>query len=99
MADDEDNSQQLSISPVNRRLERAIEWILSKDTVRGGYREVRLREYIAAVISRTYLERGDKARLADDKALMIIRDMLLAYDDNIIERNRQKRIPFKYYKR
>jgi hypothetical protein len=99
MSDKRDHSRVFKIRPVNRRLERTIGWILSKGTVRGDYREIRLREYIAAVISMTYLEQGDQAKLADDRALMIIRDLLLAYDENIIERNRQRKIPFKYYPR
>jgi hypothetical protein len=89
----------ITFEQINKRLERTIEWLLSKDSVRGGFREVRVREFIATVISMTYLERGDKAMLADDTALMIIRNLLLAYDKNIIKRNRHRRIPFKYFNR
>ena len=54
--------------------------------------EGRLYDRIAAVISRTYAELGDAAPLADDEALETIRDLLLAYDPQIIDRNRFRQL-------
>ncbi len=47
-----------------------------------------LANQIAAIISRTYVELGDGAEFADDEALLLIRDVLLAFDDTIMHRNR-----------
>jgi hypothetical protein len=52
----------------------------------------RLIERIAAVIGRTYADLGEGAPLADDEALAIIRNLLLDYQPEIIERNRGKRL-------
>lgn len=52
---------------------------------------VRLSNFIAAIICRTYLEQGDEATLADDEALIMIRDLLLMFDETIIVRNTSKR--------
>ena len=46
-----------------------------------------LPDRIAQVISRTFLEMGESAELADDVALELIRDLLLGYDETIILRN------------
>lgn len=51
---------------------------------------------VATIISRTYIELGDGAEFADDEALLMIRDLLLAFDDTIISRNRFKRITSQY---
>jgi hypothetical protein len=48
---------------------------------------------IAAVISRTYVEKGDYSQLADDEALMLIRDILLQNNPKIINRNKKRRLP------
>jgi len=52
--------------------------------------ERKLYDRIATVISKTYLEIGDKAELPDDRALEIIRDLLINYDEFIIHKNKYK---------
>jgi hypothetical protein len=52
----------------------------------------KLPDRIAAIIGKTYAEQGDAATLADDEALMMIRDLELEIDDTIIERNKNKRL-------
>jgi hypothetical protein len=89
----------ITSKPQWKRLGGTLEWLLSKETVRGNFGEQRVHEFIAAVVAMTYLEKGDSANIADDKALMIIRSLLLDFDESIIERNRHRRIPFKYFKR
>lgn len=94
-----DIPQHITLKPQWKRLSGALEWLLSKETVRGGYGQQRVHEFIAAVVAMTYLEKGDGSIISDDKALMIIRSLLLDFDEGIIERNRHRRIPFKYFKR
>jgi hypothetical protein len=53
---------------------------------------LKLPERIAAILGKTYAVRGDDATLADDQALMMIRDELDDYDEKIIERNKNKRL-------
>lgn len=48
---------------------------------------------IATIISRTYAEKGDYSRLADDQALTLIRDVLLRHNPAIINRNAKRRLP------
>lgn len=50
-------------------------------------RFVRLCDRMAAVISQTYVERGEEATLADDQALLRLRDLLLDFDETIFLRN------------
>lgn len=50
-------------------------------------------EQIALIISKTYVERGDSFQLADDSALMMIRDLLLEYNPCIIARNKNNKLP------
>lgn len=52
----------------------------------------KLPDRIAAIIGKTYAEMQDAATLADDEALMMIRDLLLEIDDTLIERNKKKRL-------
>lgn len=54
--------------------------------------EGKLYDQIAGVVSKTYVELGDVAEVADDIALQLIRKLLLEYDDNIIDRNRFRKI-------
>lgn len=49
-------------------------------------------DLIAGIISKTYVECGDSFRLADDEALILIRDQLVQYNPFIIIRNKSKRI-------
>jgi hypothetical protein len=50
-------------------------------------------EIVALIISKTYVERGDSFVLADDKALELIRDLLLQHNPSVVARNKNKRIP------
>lgn len=52
----------------------------------------KLPERIAAIIGKTYAERGDACELADDEAVGMIRDLLFELDPEIIERNKNKRL-------
>lgn len=46
---------------------------------------------VATIIGKTYVECGDAAELADDIALMLIRDLLLELDGRIISKNKRIR--------
>ena len=48
---------------------------------------------VAGVIAKSYVERGDGARLADDIALLMIRELLLTLDSRIIERQQERPLP------
>lgn len=50
-------------------------------------------KHVAMIIGKTYAERGDSAQLADDLALMFIRDLLLDLDAEIIDRHRNQKLP------
>jgi hypothetical protein len=52
----------------------------------------KLPDRVAAIVGKTYAEIGDAATLADDTALMMIRDLLFEIDDTLIERNKGKRL-------
>lgn len=49
-------------------------------------------ERVAAIVGKTYAVRGDDFKLSDDEALTRIRDLLDELDDQIIARNKQKRL-------
>jgi hypothetical protein len=51
---------------------------------------------IATILGRTYIELGDGAEFADDEALLMIRDLLLAFDSTIIHRTRFRKITSEY---
>jgi len=55
--------------------------------------EAKLYDRIATVVSHTYAELGDAAPLADDEALILVRKLLLDFDEQIINRNRFRK-PF-----
>jgi hypothetical protein len=55
-------------------------------------RLVKLPEQIAAIIGKTYAERGDNYELSDDTAVGMVRDLLLELDETIIQRNKDKRL-------
>jgi hypothetical protein len=48
---------------------------------------------VAIIVGKTYAERGESAQLADDLALMLIRDLLLDLDAEIIDRHRNRKLP------
>lgn len=52
----------------------------------------RLPERVAAIVGKTYAVQGDSCELADDEALGRIRDLLLELDEEIIDRNKNKRL-------
>jgi hypothetical protein len=52
----------------------------------------KLPERIAAVVGKTYAVMGDAFEVADDEALMRIRDYLEEIDPSLIERNKNKRL-------
>src|SRR5262249_48621623 len=54
--------------------------------------EGKLHNQVAAVIAHTYTEMGDAETLADDEGLAMIRDLFLLHDQEIINRNRFRRI-------
>lgn len=47
---------------------------------------------IAAIVGKTYAHQGDAAKLADDEALMMIRDLLIELDETLLPRNENKRL-------
>jgi hypothetical protein len=51
-----------------------------------------LPDRVAAVVGKTYAVMGDEAQMADDQALMMIRDLLEDLDPTVIERNKNKRL-------
>ena len=54
---------------------------------------IRFPERVAAIIGKTYEVRGDDPTcIPDDQALTRIRDLLDEMDDEIIERNKNKRL-------
>lgn len=57
--------------------------------------EAKLADRIATVVSQTYAEMGDRAPLADDEALVLIRNLLLDFDEQIINRNRFRKLFFR----
>ena len=73
------------------RLARLKSLLEARRTVHEDSRDKRVANLIAAVISKTYAECGDGAKLADDTALMIIRDILLELDERIIKRNKKNK--------
>jgi hypothetical protein len=52
----------------------------------------KLPDRAAAIVGKTYAEQGDAAVLADDEALMMIRDLLNELDETLIPRNAKKRL-------
>lgn len=52
----------------------------------------KLPDRVAAIVGKTYAEQGDAAQLADDEALMMIRDLLIELDETLIPRNKNKRL-------
>lgn len=52
----------------------------------------KLPDRIAAIVGKTYAEQGDTAPLADDEALMQIRDLLNELDETLIPRNKNKKL-------
>ncbi len=51
--------------------------------------------HVATIVGKTYAERGESAQLADDLALMLIRDLLLDLDAEIVDRHRNHKLPLR----
>lgn len=85
------NEAALLATPVDR-LASTIEWFNAKHTIAGDYGIFHICECIATVISKTYVEVGDSAIIPDDVALLLIRELLLALDVDIIERNMSRKV-------
>lgn len=73
------------------RLSRVLDWL---SIHRGSDFEARRHfvEQVAAIIAKTYAERGDGATLPDDIALMRIRDLLLELDEGILLRKKKAHV-------
>lgn len=52
----------------------------------------KLPDRIAAILGKTVAVRGDDFTMADDEALTRILDELNAFDDTVIDRNKDKRL-------
>ncbi len=53
---------------------------------------IKFLDRVAAILGKTYAEVGDAFTLADDEALMRIRDEVFEIDDTAIARNKNKRL-------
>jgi len=72
---------------------RRVEVVIPRE--RAEAVEARLYNRLATVISQTYAELGDRAPLADDEAVVLIRKLLLDFDEQIINRNRFRKLFFR----
>lgn len=72
---------------------RRVEIVIPRE--RAEAVEARLYNRLATVISQTYAEMGDAAPLSDDEALVLIRKLLLDFDEQIINRNRFRKLFFR----
>lgn len=78
------------------RLKRDMELDVIAQQYALNHEHKELLNRVATIISRTYIELRDGAEFADDEALLMIRDLLLTFDDTIISRNRFNRITSRY---
>jgi hypothetical protein len=62
------------------------------DAEKYALRLAKLPDRIAAVIGKTYAVRGDAFEMADDQAVMMIRDLIDELDETLIERNKNKKL-------
>lgn len=51
---------------------------------------------IACIVGQTYVELGDEAKLADDEALLLIREILLHVDESLFESSKDWKLPRRY---
>lgn len=75
---------------VPHKLVRVLEWLQLHRGPDYDRRKLFV-ERVAVIISKTYAECGDAAELADDAAIMLIRDLLLDFDEEVISRNKRIR--------
>lgn len=62
------------------------------DAEKYATRLAKLPDRIAAVVGKTYAVKGDAFEIADDQAVMMIRDLIDELDETLIERNKNKRL-------
>ena len=55
-------------------------------------RLLQFRDYVATVVGKTYVVRGDAFEMSDDEALARIRDRLDAEDPTLVEQNKDKKL-------
>lgn len=72
------------------RLVRTIEWLQRHRGPDYDQRKLFV-ERVAAIIGKTYVMSGDAAEVADDVALMLIRDLLLELDEQVPRQNKRGR--------
>lgn len=72
-------------------LKRGVQVVLDRERSEAWLNKLLGR--IAVVIGMSYAECGDAAKITDDEALMLIRELLLEADENVIERHRGRKLP------
>lgn len=55
-------------------------------------KQARLPDRLAIIIGKTYAVQGDAYEVSDDTAVGMIRDLLLELDEQIIDRNKNKKL-------
>jgi Mg-chelatase subunit ChlI len=51
---------------------------------------------IACIVGKTYVELGDEAQLADDEALLLIREILVHINERLFEGSKNRKLPRRY---
>lgn len=82
-----ESDKHLLVAP---RLVRTIEWLQRHRGPDYDRRKLFV-EQVAAIIGKTYVMCGDDAEVADDVALMLIRDLLLELDGQVPRQNKRVR--------
>lgn len=67
-------------------------FIRSEESKKEIWKGRQVLDRIAAIVGKTYAERGDAYKLADDEALMMIRDVLLDHDPYLINQTKAYRV-------
>jgi hypothetical protein len=73
------------------RLGRIKDWLEARRAVAAGPLGYRFAYRVAAIIRKTYVVCGDAATIADDTALMMIREMLFNLDGELLTRSKRVR--------
>lgn len=89
-SEERNDSLPLRIVPNVDRLARVKDWIRAGRSPMSNVQRYKFPDKVAAIIAKTYAERGDGALITDDVALRKIRDLLLDLDESIIRRNTRK---------
>lgn len=69
--------------------QKEVNWMVEDQTKM----RLKLPDRVAVILGKTFAVCGDDAKLPDDQALIRIRDLLEAIDPEIINRNKNKRLP------